>query len=65
VLDHDGSTLAFVSSANLAGGDTRGVPQLFLMDLAPQTGGGSVPLPGTLPLVALAGAVLALRRRRG
>ncbi len=65
VLDHDGSTLAFVSAANLTGGNARGVPQLFLMDLAPQTGGGSVPLPGTLPLVALAGAVLALRRRRG
>ena len=65
VLDRDGSTLAFVSAANLTGGNARGVPQLFLMDLAPQNGGGSVPLPGTLPLVALAGAALALRRRRG
>lgn len=64
VLDADGSTLAFISAANLTGGNARGLPQLFVMDLAPQ-GGGSVPLPGTLPLVALAGAALALRRRRG
>lgn len=63
VLDADGSTLAFISAANLTGGNPRGLPQLFVMDLAPQ-GGGSVPLPGTLPLVALAGAALALRRRR-
>ena len=65
VLDRDGSTLAFLSAANLTGSNSGGVPQLFLMDLAPQGGGGNVPLPGTLPLVALAGAALALRRRRG
>lgn len=63
VLSRDGSTLAFVSSASLAeGSSTGGFPQLFLLDLAPRT--GTVPLPGTLPLVALAGAAVVLARRR-
>lgn len=61
-LDRDGRTLAWVSAANLTGTNSSGLPQLFLLDLDPRT--GSVPLPGTLPLLALAGlALVALRRR--
>jgi Tol biopolymer transport system component len=66
-LNRDGTALAFVSAANLTGGNPGGVPQLFRFDLAPAGSGGSVPVPGTLPLLALAGGLLmaAARRRSG
>jgi Tol biopolymer transport system component len=61
-LDRDGSTLAWVSAANLTGTNASGQPQLFMLDLDPRT--GSVPVPGTLPLLGLAGLALVAVRRR-
>ncbi len=61
-LDRAGRTLAWVSAANLTGTNPSGIPQLFVLDLDPRT--AAVPVPGTLPLLALAGvALLAVRRR--
>ncbi len=58
----DGTTLAFISAANLTGSNPAGLPQLFVMDLSPH--GGTVAAPGTLPLLGLAAlGLLAVRRR--
>ncbi len=61
-LSGDGRTLAFISAANLTGHNAVGLPQLFVADLAPRVGG--VPVPGTLPLLALAGGMLVMGGRR-
>ena len=60
-LSGDGLSVAFVSSADLAGANARGIPQIFLLDLAARE--SAVPEPPALLLAAGSLGLLALRRR--
>lgn len=60
-LSADGLSLAYSSSANLAGLNPGRVPQIWLQSLAPST--AEVPLPASPALAALALGLLALVRR--
>lgn len=59
-LSGDGRWLAFTSSADLAGGNPRGVAQVFLMELAPQ----DRPVPEPASWLLAAAALLGWRRKR-
>ena len=62
-ISGDGLTLAFSSSADLAGDNPNRIPQIYLQDLAPR--GNAVPEPASAALVLLALlAVPAMRARR-
>lgn len=62
-LSADGLSLAYSSSANLAGLNPGGSPQIWLQSLAPT--GGEVSLPATPALAAVALGLLALARAQG
>lgn len=61
-LSGDGSTLAYVSTGDLTGGNTNHIPQVFLESLAPRL--NQVPEPSTPLLAAVALALLVRRGRR-
>lgn len=62
-ISGDGLSLAYTSSADLAGRNPNHIPQIYLQDLAPRA--NAVPEPSSLALLAAAGlALLACRRRK-